>query len=202
MNAQLAYDLLTNVIHPGGIPMVFMGANGAVFRLNGEQEGFTYEIKNLYPPSSTSPDDATLIMTDKITGRKTYYNLPDIESIDIMPAPVIFTLDTLSLTAGIEIFVTVIFNRHVETFPKEAIRLDNAKVTTSPTNEDAGVGLEWRFGITGGAVSTNNTLKINLEKIIYKIPGGSWTYKNNIGMDRETRYLPLFAECPDTFDIA
>ena len=202
MNTQLAYDLLTGVIHPGGIPMNMIGANGVTFRLNGEQEGYNYEILAGYGSHTGTPDDRILKMTNKINGRVIYYNLDAIESIDIMPALVLFTLDTLSLSVGIEIEVNVIFNRHVETFVKEAIRLDNAKVTTDPINMDAGVGLHWKFGITGNTISTDNTLKINIEKIVYKVPGGSYNYKNDIGMDRATRLEILYAVCPDTFDIA
>jgi len=203
MNTELAYDLLvTKTLHPGSIVMVFAGANDIPYRINSEQEGYDYEVLAGYGTETGTPDDRILKMTNKINGRVIYYNLAAIESIDIMPAPVLFTLDTLALTAGIEIFVNVIFNRHVETFAKEAIRLTNAKVTTDPINMDSGVGLAWRFGITGSIVSTNNTLKINIEKIIYKVPGGSYNYKNDIGMDRETRYLALMAECPNTFNIA
>lgn len=202
MNTELAYDLLvTKTLHPGSIVMVFVGANGVCYRLNSEQEGYDYEVLDGYGTHTGTPDDRILKMTNKINGRVIYYNLDAIESIDIMPALVLFTLDTLSLSAGIEIEVNVIFNRHVETFVKEAIRLDNAKVTTDPINMDAGVGLHWKFGITGSTISTNNTLKINIEKIIYKIPGGSYNYKNDIGMDRATRLETLYAECPDTFDI-
>lgn len=203
MNTELAYDLLvTKTLHPGSIVMVFAGANGVGYRLNSEQEGYDYEVLAGYGTQTGTPDNRILKMTNKINGRIIYYNLDAIESIDIMPAPVLFTLDTLTLTAGIEIEVNVIFNRHVSVFPKEAIRLTNANVTTNPVNLDAGVGLAWKFGITGSTVSTGNKVKINIDKIEYKKHGGSWTYKNDTGMNRVERNLPLLAESIDSFSVA
>lgn len=198
MNSQLAYELLTNVTHPGGTPMILIGANGVPYRIT--QDNLTYELI-VDPLHPTEHDYTTLKMFDRITGRVIYYDLGAMESIDIMPAPVMFTFDTLSLSAGVEIFVTVIFNKHVEVFPKEAIRLDNAKVTTSPINLDSGIGFEWKFGITGQTPSTDNTLKINLDQIKY-VYGTANAYKNSIGMKFEERSQSLYWESPDKFSIA
>ena len=202
MNTELAYDLLvTKTLHPGSIVMVFAGANGAVYRLNSEQEGYNYQILAGYGSQTGSPDDRILKMTNKINGRIIYYNLSAIESIDIMPAPVLFTPASLTMNKTTGINVTVVFHRKVKEFPKEAIMLTNGKVTSAPINLDSGVGLSWRFGVAGTTTSTNNVLKINLEKIIYDIPGGSWTFKNDTGMKRETRYQPLYAECTSKFTM-
>lgn len=198
MNSQLAYELLTNVTHPGGTPMILIGANGVPYRI--AEDNLTYELI-LDPLHLTNHDYTTLKMFDKFTGRQIYYDLGAMESIDIMPSPIIFTFDTLTLDLGTEIEVNVIFNKQVEIFTKETIRLTNAKVTTDPTNLDSGVGFEWKFGITGQTVSTDNTLKINIDKLGYKY-GTANSYKNSIGMLLEERDQVLYLEAPDKFSIS
>ena len=194
MIAEAAYNLLTGVTYPNGIPLRFLGANGVIYALNPNNNNrllytynnvdHIYSIDATYATSPTDYDNMFVVLTDLTSGKKIHYMLDALESIEILPAPVTYTIpatiDTITPTT-----ITVVFNRIVTDFPKQVIRLGNAIVVSDPVNTDAGIGLEWQFDILGKVASTNNNISIQLNQLEYLTKDHAWIYRNMFMLDNK-----------------